>query len=131
MAVNLCICFHQLMDKGSKTTVRVVTNLIIEECHLGTLSTTARSFSWGHQNFSSTNFLPNRTMAPFIKISLSLLPHFLTPQLDHPIPSCSYWPTLSFTTHTCLRPLQVYTGHLNYFTPQGDPCLQLRVLLIT
>ena len=28
LAVDLCLCFHQLLDEGSLMTVRVVTNLI-------------------------------------------------------------------------------------------------------
>ncbi|KAL6060935.1 hypothetical protein STEG23_012508, partial [Scotinomys teguina] len=33
LAVDLCICFHQLLDKGSLVTIRVVTNLSTVDVH--------------------------------------------------------------------------------------------------
>ena len=48
LAVDLCICFHQLLDEGSVMTIKVVINLIMGKASSGTCSPTAWGLSWGH-----------------------------------------------------------------------------------
>ena len=82
--MDLCICFHQLLDEVSMTTItdddysnyqsnykgkpiQAPSSLLLK------VLDGVKSFLWIPENFPSARFLASLIMAPSIKISLSLL----------------------------------------------------------
>ena len=80
LAVNHCICFHQLLDIGTMMTVRVVTNLITgavqfrHPLHYTKESLLVSSF-WIPENFLSIRLHSNPTITPPNKIYLTEVPY--------------------------------------------------------
>lgn len=73
------------------------------------------AFIWILGSFPSTRFLPNPKMTPSIKISLSLLPLFVPPQIQ---PFHCLKLSSSPLLHSFL-PLLIYSGDRTYFSFSG------------
>lgn len=57
--MDFCICSHQLLDKVSLMTIRVITNLVTRDGQFRLLFTTARSFSWVYPHrFRDVSLVP-------------------------------------------------------------------------
>ena len=64
LVVDLCGYFHQVLEEGSMT-IRVATNLNKGKVSSGTLSTIARSFTWGYSCvFLGVSLAPGFCLTP-------------------------------------------------------------------